>query len=435
MKIFWSWQSDTPGKIGRFLVRDSLQEAIQQLKEAPDIEEPTTKENREALHLDHDVKGVTGSPDLASTIFDKIDVSEVVVADVTLVGQTPDTIDAKKAPVPGKKLINSNVAIELGYALRAVTDKHVLMVFNEHYGKHEALPFDLRHKGGSITFSLAPDADAAKIEAEKKKLKAQFVAKLKPYLSAEAVPAATQFEETPWTFSKATYFQKGETLAQVGVPNEDEVSFSYEADVFSYIRLIPTKRLDRPLPLALLVQEVQHAPLISRQFGGLQGQNDYGALICEPGSNPPRGRGKLNASTQLFQNGEIWSIGANLIVTERGQRPQWIKLPALPSLVFEQIYYDKLRALIDFASKHLGLNPPWLIECGVAGIRGLNLLLPPKDFFGPVRKTEIIHRMVVNDAGTPAVDAFLFAFFSAVYDATGYARPAALHGFPPARPT
>ena len=55
------WQSDTPGKTGRFLVRDALQEAIEQLKEAPDIEEPTAQANREALHHDHDVKGVTAS--------------------------------------------------------------------------------------------------------------------------------------------------------------------------------------------------------------------------------------------------------------------------------------------------------------------------------------------------------------------------------------
>src|ERR1035437_5263730 len=149
MKVLWSWQSDTLGNIGRFFVRDALQEAIEQLQEAPEIEEPTAKANREALHLDHDVKGVTGSPDLARTIFDKIDRSEVVVADVTLVGQVPDGIDGDKKHVPGKKLINSNVAIELGYALHAVTDKRVLLVFNEHFGKPEDLPFDLRHKGGS----------------------------------------------------------------------------------------------------------------------------------------------------------------------------------------------------------------------------------------------------------------------------------------------
>src|SRR5689334_21575118 len=131
MKIFWSWQSDTPGKTGRHFVRDALQEAITHLKEAPDIEEPTAKETREALHLDHDLKGIPGSPDLARTIHEKIDASQVVIADVTLVGHVPT---AGEKGAKEKKLINSNVAIELGYALKAVTDKRVLMVFNLHYG-------------------------------------------------------------------------------------------------------------------------------------------------------------------------------------------------------------------------------------------------------------------------------------------------------------
>jgi len=72
MKIFWAWQPDTPGKIGRFFVRDALKAAIEQLKQAPDIEEPTT---RETLHIDQDRQSVRGSPDLARTIFEKIDLS------------------------------------------------------------------------------------------------------------------------------------------------------------------------------------------------------------------------------------------------------------------------------------------------------------------------------------------------------------------------
>jgi hypothetical protein len=435
MKIFWSWQSDTPGKTGRFLVRDALQEAIQHLKEPPDIEEPTAKENREALHLDHDLKGTTGSPDLARTIFDKIDVSEVVVADITLVGQTPDSADDKGETVSGKKLINSNVAIELGYALRAVSDRCVLMVFNEHFGKHEDLPFDLRHKGGSIVFDLAPDADQKRIDAEKKKLKDQFVAKLKPYLGKAAPAAAVPpFEETPSTFSNAAYFKKGEVLAQVGVPGEDEVRFSYATDALCYIRLIPTQRAERPLPLARLTSEIQYAPLLNRQPGGLNTQNDHGAIIYEPGSNPPRGSGKLNASTQLFENGEIWSVSGTLIIQERGGRPASVKIPMLHSLTFEQIYNDKLRALAAFASKHLGVPPPWQIECGIVGIKGVFLHVPPDEFRGPIRKSEIIHRMVVNDEKPASIDAFLLAFFERVHDATGYARPQRLHGFPPAHP-
>ncbi len=65
MKIFWSWQSDTPGKTGRFLIRDALRDAIETLKVPPDVEEPTSKDSRDALHLDQDIQGVTGIPDLA----------------------------------------------------------------------------------------------------------------------------------------------------------------------------------------------------------------------------------------------------------------------------------------------------------------------------------------------------------------------------------
>lgn len=75
---------------------------------------------------------------MARTIFDKIEGSEVVVADLALVGTNG----------ADKKLINSNVAIELGYALHARTDHNVLFVFNEYYGRHDELPFDLRHKPG-----------------------------------------------------------------------------------------------------------------------------------------------------------------------------------------------------------------------------------------------------------------------------------------------
>jgi hypothetical protein len=91
----------TPGKIGRFLVRDALNDAIEKLRADNDIEDAPRD-----VHLDHDVKDVPGSPDLVRTILAKIEKSEVVVADVTIVGKTEE----------GKGLINSNVAIELDYA-------------------------------------------------------------------------------------------------------------------------------------------------------------------------------------------------------------------------------------------------------------------------------------------------------------------------------
>jgi hypothetical protein len=168
MKIFWSWQSDTPNQIGKYLVRDALKAAVNELKQAEEIEEVV----REDLHLDQDTQGTAGSPDLVSTIFGKIEKSEVVVADVTIVAKTDGD----------KKLINSNVAIELGYALSECTDARVVLVFNRHYGTHEDLPFDLRHKGGAVVFDLPPEADRPNIVAVRKALVVDFVRKLRPFL-------------------------------------------------------------------------------------------------------------------------------------------------------------------------------------------------------------------------------------------------------------
>jgi hypothetical protein len=93
------------------------------------------------MHVDQDRKGISGSPDLARVIFEKIEQSAVFVADVTPLGVV---LNEKKTPA--KKPINPNVAIELGYALHALTDRALLMVMNEHYGSRADLPFDLQSK-------------------------------------------------------------------------------------------------------------------------------------------------------------------------------------------------------------------------------------------------------------------------------------------------
>jgi hypothetical protein len=177
MKIFWSWQSDTPGKVGRHFVRSALAEAIQVLKEPEDVDEPSEREAREALHLDQDRKGVPGSPDLAPTIFRKIDEAAVFVTDVTLVAEIR-AVDGTLL----KKLVNSNVAIEYGYALKALTDARVLMVQNTYYGGRGELPFDLRHKAGPLQYRLAPNASKTDIEAESKRFRGALIAALRPYI-------------------------------------------------------------------------------------------------------------------------------------------------------------------------------------------------------------------------------------------------------------
>jgi hypothetical protein len=145
-------KSDTPGKVGRHFVRDALTAAIEQLKQVPDVEEPTERETRSALHLDQDRKGISGSPDLAQVILEKIEQSTVFVADVTPVG----SVTRQSEQELPKKIINPNVAIELGYALHALSDRALLMVMNEHFGSRADLPFDLQIQGRSHHVHITP---------------------------------------------------------------------------------------------------------------------------------------------------------------------------------------------------------------------------------------------------------------------------------------
>jgi hypothetical protein len=169
MKVFWSWQYDTDGHTGRFFVRDALKEAIKKLKQPPGLEEPNERDLRDGIHLDHDRKDVSGTPSIADVIFKKIDATNVFVADVTPVA-TLTRLRPSEGEEPEKKMINANVAIEYGYAVRTVTDELILLVQNLHYGNRGDLPFDLQHKGSPIQYRLAPDAPKAEQNAVKGKL-------------------------------------------------------------------------------------------------------------------------------------------------------------------------------------------------------------------------------------------------------------------------
>jgi hypothetical protein len=79
-KIFYAWQSDQDSKLTRNLIRSALKAALKNLKSDPDIHEADRD-----IELDHDTKGVTGSPLIAETILGKIRECDVFVADLTLI--------------------------------------------------------------------------------------------------------------------------------------------------------------------------------------------------------------------------------------------------------------------------------------------------------------------------------------------------------------
>lgn len=128
MKIFYSWQSDLPNKHNRGFIEDCIKRTVKKYKDIITIE------------ADRDVQNNTGSPDIANTIFDKIDDCDLFIADISIINKSKCKVFRGKArPTP-----NPNVLLELGYAAATLGWERIVCIYNTDYSGLDALPFDLR---------------------------------------------------------------------------------------------------------------------------------------------------------------------------------------------------------------------------------------------------------------------------------------------------
>ena len=124
--IFYSWQNDLDKKTHRYFIEDCIKKAL-------------NKVENDALiyaNYDRDTKGLNGSPDITSTIFDKIERSVLFVCDISIINAN---FECRKSP-------NPNVLIELGYAVHKLGWDRVICLFDINSGNIDDLPFDLRQK-------------------------------------------------------------------------------------------------------------------------------------------------------------------------------------------------------------------------------------------------------------------------------------------------
>lgn len=197
MKIFWSWQSDTPQNTGRHFVRGVIADLARSLNRedaTEDAERPEAEADSDGdvednsnerladdgrVEVDHDTHGVGGSPPIADTILRKIREAAVLVADVTPISITS----------AGKRVPNPNVMIELGYAMRVLGHERIVLVMNGAEGAAlKYLPFDLRHWRAPIIYKLRKDA------TEEQRL--EVANELKNVLRARIVPGLKLAEAT-----------------------------------------------------------------------------------------------------------------------------------------------------------------------------------------------------------------------------------------------
>ena len=145
--VFYSWQADLPNPTNRAFIQKALENAAASIRRDSTIGvEPV---------VDRDTVGVAGSPDIVRTIFEKIDRSDVIVCDVSIIN------DGERRPTP-----NPNVLTELGYAMKALGWERIIMVMNTAFGGPDKLPFDLRTRR-CLAYHTTEDAETRATERKR----------------------------------------------------------------------------------------------------------------------------------------------------------------------------------------------------------------------------------------------------------------------------
>jgi len=305
MKVFWSWQSDTPSKCGNSFVRQALQDAVEQISSEHSLSEALRPD------VDHDTKGVEGWAEIANTIFDKIDNAAVFVADVT------PTIESE---VLKKKSPNPNVLLELGYALKSLGSEPIVLVWNTAGGaRPEDLPFDMRHRRGPVGYNLPASATTKERDRARASLAKVLKDILEPLLAKALakLDAALVFDMYPsrpgdssiWT-GPGEKMEGRELWGTQGWKSFDVIESprSYvRITPFGWARGIPT----RDSVKATCKDAWLLCPLfVPNDQGGGWAENNLGIISIYDSEMPVP---QTISSTQWFQRtGEVWSFDAGI---------------------------------------------------------------------------------------------------------------------------
>jgi hypothetical protein len=84
--VFYSWQSDTSAKAGRYFIEQALNLAVGAINSDLNVQDADRPDSQPFL-VDKDTKGVPGSPSIVDTILGKIDNAFCFVADLTFVAK------------------------------------------------------------------------------------------------------------------------------------------------------------------------------------------------------------------------------------------------------------------------------------------------------------------------------------------------------------
>ncbi|QIP91231.1 TIR domain-containing protein [Serratia fonticola] len=124
--IFFSWQSQLDKNKNTNFIRNALRKSIKSIEKNRDNIKIT---------LDEATRGETGSPNITTTIQQKIPLCNIFIADVTIISKN----DKEEYLAP-----NPNVMFELGFAVAEIGWERIICLVNSYYNHTiKDLPFDI----------------------------------------------------------------------------------------------------------------------------------------------------------------------------------------------------------------------------------------------------------------------------------------------------
>lgn len=404
MKLFYSWQSDSPNSTNRSFIRRCLDLAVEQIHQEFDVTDA------DRFEVDQDTQGVLGAPAVADTIFAKIKASSVFVADVSLVNATED----------GKRGINSNVAVELGYAFGVLSDANVLLIMNTDSGPPADLPFDLSHRRFPVRYELNRESTDGERRSAQSGLVRQIKDILLQYTGRVEEPESNTRQES--TFDPSAFWGRGVPL--VDLPDTRGILHLANGGC-AFLRVWPV-RSQKELRNSDLsdLDPSRFRPLgDTLVHGGFSWErNRYGRITYSASQR------QIYSLTQIFPNREIWGVDVHTLAFRSDERSGEKKI--IPTKDFESMFVSGARAYVDAAYDTLGYEGPCGVEMGLVGTEGFFLGMSGNRLWGPIYEGQIVHSGEISEADRKLVDGITLSFLEMVYDASGNERPLNLYGFP-----
>ena len=412
--VFYSWQSDLASILNRGLIRKALDDAILKINRELDIDE--------AIRVDQDTQGVSGSPPISETILKKIDECAVFIPDVSFVSGADET---RQSP-------NPNVMIEYGYAVKSRGDERIIPVFNTAFGDWRELPFDMRHKRRPILYSASSELSAEdrrnvrsglarnlEIALRSAQSNGLFDAHDEEIPMHQPVPAQDELG--------GSFLSEGEALGialRLGLSQGDENLVLRDGPSL-YMRLWQRSSKEVEFTNAEAISMVGDSglrPMCSSDSGGWShGRNRYGAFSFYTFE---ASRSEVIGMSQLFKSGEMWGIDRYYMnIHERSKSSSQDRY--IPTSAVEADLACTLENYLRTARDHTKLIPPLELRVGATQIIDHRLAVDPTLYaharIGKFFEQSFEIACSIESYDQPAEE-ILKKFFELMFDQAGVTR-------------